>query len=92
MWAGGAGLRFVRARAIFCNMARPNSVPERVLLAVLRRQKALGIGHATSAFSSCRHAAVHALVGSGPCVDGSGLASAFFTRAGVVVAAMCSAC
>ena len=59
-YAGGAGLRFVRARAIFCNMARPNSVPERVLLAVLRRQKALGIGHATSAFSSCRHAAVHA--------------------------------
>jgi hypothetical protein len=27
----------------------------------------------------------------GPCVDGSGLASAFFTRAAVVVAAMCSA-
>jgi hypothetical protein len=28
---------------------------------------------------------------TGPCVDGSGLASAFFTRAAVVVAAMCSA-
>jgi hypothetical protein len=28
----------------------------------------------------------------GPCVDGSGLASAFFTRAAVVGAAMCSAC
>jgi hypothetical protein len=27
-----------------------------------------------------------------PCVDGSGLASAFFTRAVVVGAAMCSAC
>jgi hypothetical protein len=28
----------------------------------------------------------------GPCVDGSGLASAFFTHAAVVGAAMCSAC
>ena len=30
--------------------------------------------------------------GSGPCVDGSGLARDFFTRAAVVGAAMCSAC
>jgi hypothetical protein len=29
---------------------------------------------------------------SGPCVDGSGLAKVFFTRAAVVGAAMCSAC
>jgi hypothetical protein len=33
-----------------------------------------------------------ASVSDGPCVDGSGLARAFFTRAAVVGAAMCSAC
>src|SRR3974390_2121615 len=44
-----------------------------------------------SASASCGHAAAHALVGSGPCVDGSGLARVFFTQAAVVGAAMCSA-
>jgi hypothetical protein len=32
------------------------------------------------------------LAAFGPCVDGSGLARVFFTRAAVVGAAMCSAC
>jgi hypothetical protein len=57
-------------------------------LQIVGRPKSLHVCNAPKAVAGRQNVARR----NGPCVDGSGLARAFFTRAAVVGAAMCSAC